>query len=236
MIYRLQILIRFAIIILVMVTLAVSGDCQSQNEDNAEFHLATVLKVIPPVQVRHFDTEEFAELKQDDLIFPGDRIVCSDGGYAALLFSDSAVELKLFPNSELTLQGQSGEDGFLKRLFLPVGILWTKLFRGNLEVITPTSVASVKGTEWWTIVESTSQTRVVVIVGEVEVKHRITGISERAAENTTAITTPSGEIDLTPTEEFIPPKIPSVEKNQTLEIELEDSTGQKKTIIIKYSE
>lgn len=208
----------------------------AQDTDNDSVYIAVVLKVVPPVQLRRSDKEEFVPLKRDDRIFPGDRIVCSEGGYASLIFTDSAVEIKLFPNTELTFQGKRSKDTILKRLFLPFGCLWTKVKHGDVEVITPASVASVKGTEWWTLVESSNLAKIVVIEGDVEVRHRTTGRRETVTTGLTAVAVPDRGLEIAPTESFEPPKEPSKSNRNSLEIEFEDESGEKKTLQIEFEE
>ncbi len=206
----------------------------AQDVSGEDPFIAVVLKVTPPVQVRRSDKEEFTPLSRDDRLYPGDRIVSAENGYASLLFADSAVELKLYPNSDLTLQGKRSNTSIIKRIFLPIGRLLSKVHRGDMEVVTPTSVASVKGTEWWTLVESSTLTRIIVIVGEVEVEHRTTGEKTMVSAGNTAVTTPAGELDVTPSEETEVPEESGEPDNGSLDIEFEDGSGQTKTLHIEF--
>ncbi len=205
----------------------------AQAQSGEDPFIAVVLKVTPPVQLRRADREEFVPLKMDDRVYPGDRIVCSEGGYASLIFADSAVELKLYPDTDLTMQGQRTSGSILKRIFLPIGQLLTKVTRGDMEVVTPTSVASVKGTEWWTFVDATTLTQIIVIEGRVQVEHRATDETEIVTGGTTAVTTPEGELKVNPTQEFEAPEEPG-EGKSNLEIEFEDESGQTKTLKIEF--
>lgn len=206
----------------------------AQNLSDEDPFIAVVLKVTPPVQIRRSDKEEFTSLSRDNRLYPGDRIVCGENGYASLLFADSAVELKLYPNSDLTLQGKRSSTSIIKRIFLPIGRLLSKVHRGDMEVVTPTSVASVKGTEWWTLVESSTLTRIIVIAGEVEVEHRTTGEKTLVSAGNTAVTTPAGELDVTPSKETEIPEEPGEPNNGSLEIEFEDGSGETKTLHIEF--
>ena len=69
----------------------------SQQPADEDPFIAVVLKVTSIVQVQSSDKEELVSLKKDDRLYPGDRIVCGDDGYASLIFADTAVELKLYP-------------------------------------------------------------------------------------------------------------------------------------------
>ena len=205
----------------------------SQQPADEDPFIAVVLKVTSIVQVQSSDKEELVSLKKDDRLYPGDRIVCGDDGYASLIFADTAVELKLYPNSDLTLQGARTSSSIVKRIFLPIGKLLLKVLRGDMEVVTPTSVASVKGTEWWTLVESAGLTKVIVLEGEVEVEHRETGETVVVEAGNTAVSTSAGELEVTPTDES---EIPNqeVEDRGTLDIEFQDGSGEIRTIHIEF--
>ena len=226
---------RLTLLVTVMWGCLLIPSCPAaQDLSDEDPFIAVVLKAQPPVQIRPSDKEEFTPLNRDDRLYPGDRIVCGEDGYASLLFADSAVELKLYPNSDLTLQGKRSSTSIIKRIFLPIGRLLSKVHRGDMEVVTPTSVASVKGTEWWTLVESSTLTRVIVIAGEVEVEHRTTGEKILVSAGNTAVTTPAGELDVTPSSKMEMPEEPSEPDNGSLDIEFEDGSGETKTLHIEF--
>lgn len=208
----------------------------AQTAVDTDPFIAVVLKVTGAVQVRRADKEELVPLKRDDRVYPGDRIICGKGGYASLLFADSAVEIKLFPDSDLTLQGQRTSQNIVKRIFLPVGRLLSKVLRGNMEVVTPTSVASVKGTEWWTLVQPSTLTQIIVMEGEVEVEHRTTGQTEVVTAGNTAVATPEGQLEVKPSGELDLPEEPGESNQGSLDVEFEDGSGGTKTLHIEFEQ
>lgn len=207
----------------------------SQAQSSDDPFIAVIQKVTQPVKLRRAGKEDIVDLKTDDRLYPGDRIVCEEGGFASLIFADSMAELKLYPGTDVTMQGQRTSSSIMKRIFLPIGQLLTKVTRGDMEVVTPTSVASVKGTEWWTLVDATTLTQIVVMEGSVQVEHRTTTETEVVTAGTTAVTTPEGELRINPTEDFQAPEEPREGKSQ-LEIEFEDRQGQKKTMKIEFEQ
>jgi hypothetical protein len=213
--------------------LLISTDASSQQPVNEDPFIAVVLKVTSNVQVQSSGRDELTPLKKDDRLYPGDRIVCGEDGYASLIFADNAVELKLYPNSDLTLQGSRTSSSIVKRILLPVGRLLLKVVRGDMEVVTPTSVASVKGTKWWTLVETTGLTKVIVLEGKVEVKHRETGETVLVEAGNTAVCTTTGELEVNPTDGS---EIPDQEQEDrgTLDIEFQDGSGENRTIHIEF--
>ena len=207
----------------------------AQNQADEDPYVAVVIKVTPPVQLRRSGTENLVPLERDVRLYPGDRIICQEGGFASLVFADNAVELKLYPNSEFNLEGQRTDRSIVKRVFLGIGRLLTKVTRGSMQVVTPTSVASVKGTEWWTMVDRTTLTQIVVLDGEVEVQHRATGETQVVGAGNTAVLTPEGVLEVEPTGEFEVPKEPGEPDQGSLEFEFEDASGERKTLRIEYN-
>ena len=211
-----------------------SGLCRAEVSPGEDLAIALVNKVSSQVHVRRSDREELVPLQVEDKLFPGDRIICGERGYASIMFIDTAAELKLFPNSDITLQGKRDAEGIVKRIFLPVGKLLTKVLKGKAEVVTPTAVASVKGTKWWTLVESADETQVIVLEGEVQVQHRATEEMVLVNHGHTGISSSDGALSVVLTrEENIPDE--SIERESgKIEIEFEDESGEKKTIQVEF--
>ncbi|MGQ9616775.1 MAG: FecR family protein [Spirochaetota bacterium] len=85
------------------------------------------------------------------LLSGGDTVKTADESYAAIIFQDDGSRVKLGANAQLTLNATRKDKNLNKSLFLDSGKLWAKVTkrRGTeLEVKTPTSVASVKGTRF----------------------------------------------------------------------------------------
>jgi len=207
----------------------------AQNPPAGDPFVAVVIKVAQPVLIQRADADEEAPLHRDARLYPGDRIVCGDGGRASLIFSDSAVELKLLPHTELVLQGRRTNGGVVKRLFLQIGRLLTEVVRGDMEVVTPTSVASVKGTRWWTTVETSARTIIVVLEGNVQLQNRTSGQVEIVSAGSTAVSTATGEIEIAPTKDSDLPEDSSDNEQGSLDIEFEDGSGESKTLHIEFN-
>ncbi len=221
-------------LVVTMGLLIQSGICIAATPRGDDQALAVVNKVSTQVQLRRSDREELVPLHVDDKLFPGDRIICGENGYASLMFIDTAAELKLYPNSDLTLQGKRDAEGIIKRIFLPVGKLLTKVLKGKAEVVTPTAVASVKGTKWWTLVGSVSETQVIVLEGEVQVQHRATEELVLVSYGNTAVSSSDGTLVVVQTDEETVPEESVDRERGDIEIEFEDDSGEKKTIHIEY--
>ena len=197
-------------------------------------YIAVAIKVTTDVYLRRSNKEELIPLQKDDKLYPGDRIICGDKGIVSMVFTDTSVELKLFPNSDMTLQGMRTAAGIVKRLFLPIGKLFSKVLNGNLEVVTPTSVASVKGTEWWTLVDSPDLTRIIVLEGEVQVKHRETDEIVVVEKGKTAASSSAGTLEIVPTKNDEIPSFDQETYRSSLEVEFESNTGDNTNLRIEF--
>lgn len=79
------------------------------------------------------------------------KVKTSGDGYAAVMFVDDKSIVKVKPNSILKIQGHMNANPSARQLVMDVGELFVKVSKqkGSFQVATPTSVASVKGTEFW---------------------------------------------------------------------------------------
>jgi len=197
--------------------------------------IAFVAQLTPPVQIRRADREEFVLASKDDRLFPGDRIRCGKVGYANVIFIDSGVELILLPQTDLTLQGKEGDEGLIRRMFLNMGKLLTRVLNGELDVVTGTTVASVKGTTWWTMVDEDQTTTVYVLEGDVQVENRISGSSVVVSKSMKAVTDTEGSIQVQTFQESVLPEIPAIGPEQRqIEIDFENEEGNLKKVRIQF--
>jgi hypothetical protein len=210
------------------------GSVSAQIQPAADFYVAVVVKVKPPVTIQRQTATQLAALQEDSRLYPGDRVICGEGGYASLLFADNGVEIKLLSNTEITFQGQRSSSGIVKRLFLQIGNLLTHVVRGDMEVVTPTCVASVKGTQWWTTVDRSAQTSITVLEGQVKVKNPVSGAVELVNAGSTATSTSTGQVQVQPTQAGNVPQQTLTPEGGTLEFEFEDGSGEIKTLHIDF--
>ncbi len=208
---------------------------EAQPSTSADPFVAVVLKVVPPVLMQRAGTNQQIPLQQDNRLYPGDRLAAGEGGQASIVFADNAVEIKLHSNSELIFQGQRSSSGLVKRLFLQIGNLLTEVLRGDMEVVTPTCVASVKGTQWWTTVDLSAQTAVIVLEGQVQVRNPVSGTVAQVSAGNTATSTLTGSLEVAPSDESQIPGGAQLEKS-SLDIEYQDGSGETKTLHIEFEE
>ncbi len=79
-----------------------------------------------------------------------------EDGFIVLVFVDDRSTLSIRSNTLLTLDGDIEDGSITKRIALSFGEIFNEVQEQNksYEVETPTSVASVKGTQFWVIVSS----------------------------------------------------------------------------------
>jgi hypothetical protein len=120
----------------------------------------------------------------------GDRVRTGAEGRAVLVFTDDKSQLKLLPMTELTVHARRQGGRTDKEVEMSAGTLWSKVTRqqGEFRIATPTSVASVKGTAWWT---KTGEAGTTIITEE-----GIVGLlSRRTGESADVVMGQTGESD-----------------------------------------
>ena len=115
----------------------------------------------------------------------GDKIVTDKKGFAYIIFYDDKSRLRIRSNSTCILKTRKDKKKeTIKTVFLEVGTIYARITRQNtkFEVETPTSVASVKGTEWVTKQILKGGTFYYCKSGVIEVSNEVGSVLCRAGE------------------------------------------------------
>ncbi len=114
--------------------------------------VAVVLKVKGDIQLYRSGKVADQTLKRGFRLQDGDKLVTGPKAYAAIRFIDDASLLRIRANSTCSIKGKKEKNELIKNVYLEVGTIFARVTkqRGKFEISTPTSVASVKGTEWIT--------------------------------------------------------------------------------------
>ena len=101
---------------------------------------------------------------------------------------------------------------------------------------TPTSVASVKGTDFWMITDPVDGDLVIGLDGVVNLTNNETGAEVDVTEGNSGSSTPDGDVNVEETEESSIPDDPTDEGEQESEIKIyfEGPNGEQKVMIIEY--
>ncbi|MCF7811957.1 FecR domain-containing protein [bacterium] len=154
--------------IIIFIALLLISPLNGQTQSGGAKALALVLKVKGEVSLTR--NGKATPLKFGTPLNHGDIITTGADGFATIIFSDDKSQLKVMEHSRITLEGKRQiTGGISKRIQVGVGEIFTRVKHqvGSLEVLTPTSVAKVKGTEFWIGVDSQGNSYVTTLEGVV---------------------------------------------------------------------
>lgn len=181
--------------------------------------------------------------KNGELLMDKDLLKTGDESFAAYKYADASTTVKMFANSIATLSATKNGKQLDKSVEVKKGNVYSSIQKGkgSYQVITPTTVASVKGTEFFTQVEDNGRSTFIVNEGEVELRIRATDETARVGKGKTATISPSGELILRDTvaEDLSQIEEAEMEADTTQEphkirIPLLDESGNRKYIEISY--
>ena len=156
------------------------------------------------------------------------------------MYLDDKTVVKMLDNSDMTIMGDRSGKKINKSLDIKYGRVAANVMpqKGKeFRVSTPTSVASVKGTELAIESDPSTGDSFTLIEGLIEVTNSITGESTEVQEGETAISTPDGSLNvaMTTSDDLEGFEEASVEpQTQELRFEVEDENGGTKQILIKF--
>lgn len=208
----------------------------------ADKSIALTMKVTGDVQIRKAGSDKKEPLKFGTPLDDGDWIRTGDNGTVTIIFSDDKSLITLQPRTEVVVGGKrDAQANIAKRVSMDVGQLFAKVERqrGTLEIATPTSVASVKGTEFWVVVFPDGTTEVITLEGLVELMNNISRQAVNVGSGQTGRSEPNGNNNVGPTPEGgVPQGAGGGEgaEPKVVEIRVVDPDGNARTILIQYVE
>jgi len=206
----------------------------------AEQKLAMIAKVRGDVSFRHSDQNTFQnQAKTGTVLVDGDVVKTGKDSFVALVFLDDKSQVKLLENCDLEIRGQKVRNRINKDLSMNYGQLKaevSKNMKGEFRISTPTSVASVKGTDFWVLSHPLQGDMIIGLSGLIELMNQITGYMTTVGPNQTGVSLPNGEVTTQTTNpDNIPRDEMSGEKElQQLRIQFQNPQGETKNIIIDY--
>lgn len=210
--------------------------------------LAFVRRFKPQVNVFNRASQKYLRADRGEKLFDGDTLATDKNGYAAVQFMDKSLA-KVKPNSVLLVNGSVDDDtrSTSTRILMNAGEVLMNVddaTRGDFEVATSSSVATVKGTEFGSSVERTGESYHFVLEGSVNVRATESGQTEDIGEGMFARVDPegqtitTGQLDQAERErrrkEF--EEAEEKMKPKTLELRFRDQDGNVRTLEIKYFE
>ncbi len=200
--------------------------------------IAVITKVKGLVETMPVGNDVFSNLKPGTILSDGDKIRTGSSGFAAIIFIDDKSTLKLKGNSEAVITGQRSAKSIAKKINMDVGTVRATVNKQNSDFViqTPTSVASVKGTDFWMITDPVDGDVVIGLDGIVNLTNTETGAEVDVTEGMSGSSTPDGDIGIDETEESSIPEDPTDDDSQQSEIKIyfEGPNGEQKVMIIEY--
>ena len=200
--------------------------------------IAVTTKVKGLVEIMPIGKDNFANLKPGTILSDGDKIRTGSSGFTAIIFIDDKSTLKLKENSEAVITGQRSARSIAKKINMDVGTVRATVNKQNSNFViqTPTSVASVKGTDFWMITDPVDGDLVIGLEGLVTLTNNETGAEVDVTEGTSGSSTPDGDVSVEETEESSIPEDPTDQGEQQAEIKIyfEGPNGEQKVMIIEY--
>ena len=200
--------------------------------------IAVATKVKGPVEIMPIGKKGFSDLEPGTILSDGDKIRTGPSGFTAIIFIDDKSTLKVKDNSEVVITGKRTAASISKKINMDEGTIRATVKKQNTDFViqTPTSVASVKGTDFWLVSDPKTGDQIIGIEGIVGLVNNETGQEIDVFEGMSGLSTPDGNVGLTETDPSSIPDDPSdeIEGPSQVKIYLEGPNGEQKVMIIEY--
>ena len=200
--------------------------------------IAVATKVKGPVEIMPIGKKGFSDLEPGTILSDGDKIRTGPSGFTAIIFIDDKSTLKVKDNSEVVITGKRTAASISKKINMDEGTIRATVKKQNTDFViqTPTSVASVKGTDFWLVSDPETGDQIIGIEGIVGLVNNTTGQEIDVSEGMSGLSTPDGNVGLTETDPSSIPDDPSdeIEGPSQVKIYLEGPNGEQKVMIIEY--
>ena len=161
--------------------------------------LAIVTKSLGDIEYTKFDaTRLIKELNLGSELFNDDYIRTKSNGFIKFSYLDDGTTIKMHKNSELFVRGNIDDYLIQKRINISSGVYNFDISKQKdkaFTIITPTSVASVKGTKFLLMSDSDGTDSFYGFEGVVEVLNKESNTTVRLSRNIKITSLPTGEIN-----------------------------------------
>ena len=195
-------------------------------------------------------TDANGKLSMGTPLFSNDLIKTGNDGFAIFVYLDDKSMIKVQKNSEMYVRGNVDKGEIQKEISMNNGLFKASIQSqkgGAFTIVTPTSVASVKGTEFWVVSKGEEGgDQFFGLSGLVEVRNKKSNQVTRVTKSKTAISNPDGSLELRNTRAGeLPVDDTDAEGSaggsgagglQEIKIKFEDDSGNQKDLIIKAVE
>ena len=226
----------------------------------SEDGIALITKSKGKIEYKKNDGTMKNRLKPGTSLFNNDRITTGANGFAKYVYLDDGSMIKVHKNAEVYVYGSVDKRSIIKQINVSGGNVKfevSKQGKDDFTIITPTSVATVKGTDFWLESDDEEGDQFFGLSGLVNVQNIESNIILQLTRNTTIVSEPdgnmnikktdlndfkklqrlelaAGEIDENEFEESILEQLGEDLPEGEIKIQLDDGSGSIKEIIIKY--
>lgn len=209
---------------------------------------------------RNLDNKFFDDIDKGQSLFDQDLLRTGENGFAKYVYLDDGSMIKVHKNAEVYVYGSIDKRSIVKQINVAEGNVKFEVSRqgeNEFTVITPTSVASVKGTDFWLATDEDEGDQFFGLSGLVNVTNIQSNEIRQLTRNMTVTSLPSGAMDIKKTDpkdfkklqslELDVGEINEMEFEQSLleqsgeelpegeiKVQLDDGSGSLKEIIIKF--
>ena len=200
--------------------------------------IAIATKAMGAVEIDKKAKPGYNSLKAGTILDDGDRIRTGSDGFTLVIFIDDKSQLKIKGDSEVTIAGKKIASAISKNIRMDNGTVRAqvnKQRKGEFVIQSTTSVASVKGTDFWFIANSEEGDMVIGLEGIVDLFNVISGLSVDVTAGNTGTSDSNGNIDVNETNQNTIPEDPTegdAPVGDQIEIEFEGPNGEIKKLII----
>jgi len=200
--------------------------------------IAIATKAMGTVEINKNSKPGYISLKAGTILEDGDGIRTGSDGFVLLIFIDDKSQLKVKGDSEVTISGKKIASAISKNVRMDNGTVRAevnKQRKGEFVIQSTTSVASVKGTDFWFIANSEEGDMVIGLEGIVDLFNVISGLNVDVTAGNTGTSDSNGNIDVNETNQNTIPEDPTEGDEPVgdqIEIEFEGPNGEIKKLII----
>lgn len=197
--------------------------------------VAIVIKAKGEVTVKNKQTGKSIKARRGTRLNDGDKVSTGKKGRVAVKFIDDNSLLRIRPNSTCLIQAKKEKNSIIKNIFVEFGSIFSSITkqRSMFRVSTPTSVASVKGTQFWTIQEFKGKTTYYGEEGVVEISNDA-GVALLHSGETGIVTSKNSKPVVRKTKKGEKKDLDeSSDTGDELEMEFEDTQGNRKVLKFK---
>ena len=200
--------------------------------------IAIATKAMGTVEINKNAQPGYISLKAGTILEDGDGIRTGSDGFVLLIFIDDKSQLKVKGDSEVIISGKKIAAAISKNVRMDNGTIRAqvnKQRKGEFVIQSTTSVASVKGTDFWFIANSEEGDMVIGLEGIVDLFNVISGLNVDVIAGNTGTSDSNGNIDVNETNQTTIPEDPTegdAPVGDQIEIEFEGPNGEIKKLII----